>query len=136
ARPYLRNVGHTGAVKLLLEHRRAHDGAIARHLVRAATDWWHAENDRIIAMINGFDLQHRLGALVRSIITGPFPERSFEFAVIIIQKSLENDLGVGGKRQAGNFSTHAFHRLPAHAADDVVFAQAVRLFGSSHEEKQ
>src|SRR6185369_7232674 len=132
-RPDLGDIRHAGAAQLLLEHRRTHDRAIARHLIRAAADRRHAENDRIVAVIDRFDLEYGLRALIGGVIARPFTERSFEFTIVVVQKTFENNFRIGWKRQPGDFAAHAFDRFAAHAADNVVFADAVWMLGARHK---
>src|SRR5713226_1339221 len=120
----------------MLEHRGAHDGAITRHLVGTSTDRRNAENNRIVAMIDRFDLEHRLWAFVGSIVAGPLAEGPFLLAIVVVQKTFEHNLGIGWKRQPRDFSPHEFHGLAAHSTHDVILAHAVGMFGSSHEEKK
>ena len=82
--PDLADIRHARAHQLALEHGRAHDGAITRHLIRTAAERRDAQDNRIIAVINRLNIEHRLGAVPRRVVSGPLAERSFVFANIVV----------------------------------------------------
>ena len=75
-------------------------------------------------MIDRFDLQHRLRALVRGIIASPFAERPFEFAIVVVQITFKHDFRIGRKWQPGNFPAHALDRFSAHGGDPGAIAES------------
>src|SRR6202043_3446881 len=73
-RPRRGDAGHAGLLDVLAQQRRAHDGAVAADFVR-----WTlrraAEQDRLVAMIDRLDVNHRLGPQIAGVIAGPLAER-------------------------------------------------------------
>src|SRR5262245_66685033 len=70
------DIRQPGLLQFLLQQRRAHDRAVARLLFRR-TLRGTAENDRVVAMINRLDVEHRFAAYVGAVVAGPLSERTF-----------------------------------------------------------
>src|ERR1700692_4611784 len=132
-RPGRGDAGHAGLLDILAQQRRAHYGAVAADLVR-----WPlrhaAEQDRLVAMIDRLDVDHRLGPVVAGVIAGPFAEWPFESHIVGLDETFDGDLGIGGDRQAGNRALDHLYGRAAHAADDIELADAGRHFARAHEE--
>ena len=108
--PYLRDAGHAGIGDVLLDGGRAHHRAVARHLVWSAAHRRHAEHDRIVAVIDRLDVEHRAELGAAGIVAGPFAERAFDDALVRRDIALQHDLGAGRERQAGDLALHHLHR--------------------------
>ncbi len=132
--PHLIDARHAGVDHVLLDDGRAHHGAVARHLVRSRAHRRHAQQDRIVAMIDRLDVDHRHLAHAARIVTGPFAERALRVFLVGRDKAFEHDLRVGREREAGHLAAHHPGRSPAHAADDVELEHAVGGFDAAIEE--
>src|SRR5882724_6923698 len=60
--------------------------------------------DRIVAIIDAFDPKHGRVFHLGAVVTEPLPKRSIGFDVSRMKKSLDSNLRVGGKRQAGDLT--------------------------------
>src|SRR6266571_7363229 len=77
------DTGHAGGLELAQKERRSQVLAIAVGLVRRLVRW-DSEDDRIVAVIDGLDVQDRLGALARRVVPGPLAERTLgSFPVVM-----------------------------------------------------
>jgi hypothetical protein len=77
--------------------RRADHGAIATNLVRRTLR--HAtEQNRIVAVVDRLDVEHRFGPQVAGVVAGPFGEWPFDALVAGLDEALEHDLGIGRDR--------------------------------------
>ena len=96
--------------------RRAGQRPVAGDLVGRALRR-AAEQDRIVAVIDRDDVHHRLVADVAAVIADPFAERSFRLDVAGLHEALDDDLGIGRQRQAGDRRLDHLDRIAADAAD-------------------
>src|SRR5579864_2415747 len=117
------DAGDAVLLDVLAQQRRANDGAITADFVRRALGR-AAEQDRVVAVIDGLDVQYRLGPQVAGVIAGPLAERAFDAYVVGLDKTLDHDFGVGRYRQPGDRPFDHLDRRAADAADDVEFADA------------
>src|SRR3954467_11569790 len=124
---------HARLLDILAQQARADHGAIAADLVRPALRH-AAPQDRIVAIIDRLDVEHGLGSEVAGVIAGPFRERALDALVARLDEALDDDLGIGRDRQAGDGAVDDLDRLAADAADDLVFADAVRHLAAGHQE--
>src|SRR5262249_56459189 len=85
---------------------------------RGATEDW------IVAVIDAPDLDQRLLARARGVITRELAERSFLRRDVLEHLAFEHDLGMGRHRQAVKLAQHDLARLAAVSAGIVVFANA------------
>src|SRR6267142_3658661 len=97
---------------------RAVEGLLVRRLVRR-----RAEDDRVVAVIDRFDLHERLGPRVAGVVAGPLAERTLDDLLFRIDPALDDDLGVGREREPGDRSLHDAIRLAADATGPVVLGQ-------------
>ncbi len=134
--PDLAHFGHAGIGHVLLDHRRAQDGAVARHLVRPAAHRRHAQKDRIVAVVDCLDVEHGRHRRAARVMPGPFAERTFHLAAVGRHIAFEHDLGVGRKRQARHLAAHHLYRPPAHPADDIDLEHAVGRLDAAIEESE
>ena len=68
------------------------------------------------------------------VVAGPLAERAFDALVVGLDEALDDDLGIGRDRQAGDRPLDHLDRRAAHAADDLELAHAVGHFAAAHEE--
>ena len=133
--PHLLHARHAGIGDVLLDGGRAHHRAVARHLVGTAAHRRHAEHDRIVAVVDRLDVEHRDLAHAAGIVAGPFAERPFRMRAVGRHVAFEHDLGVGREGQAGDLAAHHLDRFAAQAADEVELEHAVRRFEPAEEER-
>src|SRR5262249_3735111 len=132
--PHLIHARHAGIDHVLLDDGRAHDGAIARHLVRAGAHRRHAEQDRVVAVIDRLDVDDRDLTHAAGVVAGPFAERPLRVGLARLDVAFDHDLGVGRKRQPRDLAAYHLGRPPAHAADDVELERAVGRLDTAVEE--
>src|SRR6267142_7209870 len=70
--PDLLDARYAGIDHVLLDDGRAHHGAVARHLVGTGAHRRHAEQDRIVAVVDRLDVDDRHLANAARIVPGPF----------------------------------------------------------------
>ena len=133
--PHLGHVGDAGVGQLVLEHGRAHDGAVAGHLVGPGAQRRHPQDDGVVAVVDGADVQGGLLAGAAGIVAGPLPERPFHRALVLRQEAFQHDLGVGGDGQARHLAAHHLDGRAAQPAHHVELAHAVRKLRAPHEER-
>ncbi len=133
-RPGCGHVRHTGLDDVLAHDGGAGERAIARDLVRWALRR-APEQDRIVPMIDRFDVHHGLLADIAPVVAHPFAERPFRLDVARLDEPLNDDLGVGRYRQTGDRCLDDIDRFPTDAADDVVLANAIRHLARRHQER-
>src|SRR5215470_7144288 len=87
-----------------------------------------AEQNRIVAVMDGGNLHDRTGALVRREIAGELAERAFRQGNFADGKQVpfENDFRVGRYRQAGDGAGMDFDRRVLDGAGEIVFGDAGR----------
>src|SRR5215218_9093714 len=85
-------------------------------------------------MIDRLDVEHRFLRGAGRIVAGPLAERTFDAHVVGLDETFDHDLGIGRDRQAGDWTLDHVDRRAAHAADDFVFADALRNLAAPHEE--
>ena len=134
-RPHRFDVGHAGSLHVLANERRARDGPIARQFVGGA-EGWASEDDRVVAVIDGLDIEDRLLADVAGVVAGPLTERPLLLALLRIHKAFQRDLRVRRDGKAGDLARNDLHRFAAQAAHDVVLADAVRRLAAGQQEGQ
>ena len=134
-RPDRGHVGHAGRRDVLADQRRAGDGAIARLLFGRALRR-AADHDRVVAVVDGLDVEHRLLADVAAVVAGPFAERPFQLAFARLHEAFDDHLGVGRNRQTSDRALDHLDRLAAQAAGDIQFAHAVGHFAAGYQELQ
>ncbi len=132
--PHPGHVGHAGGGERLLDHRRAQHRAVAAHLVRSAAHRRHAQQDRVVAVVERLDLQDRFRVLAAGVIAGPLAERTLHLVVAGAEMALDHHLGVGRERQAGDPARNAVQRRAPDAADDVEFTGAGWRLGAGSVE--
>jgi hypothetical protein len=71
-----------------------------------------AEQDRIVAIVDRLDVEHRLGPQVAGVIAGPLAERPFDALVAGLDEALDDDLGIGRDRQPGDGALTTSTGLP------------------------
>ena len=87
-------------------------------------------------MVHRFDLHERLGPRVARVVPGPFTERTLDDALLRVHPAFDDDLGVGGQREAGDRSLDDAERLAAHAAGPVILGEAELHLGRGREEQE
>src|SRR5262249_46793055 len=74
--PHRLHAGNAGISDVLLDGGRAHHRAIARHLVGTRAHRRHAHHDRVVAVIDRLDVEHRDLATAAGVVPGPFAARA------------------------------------------------------------
>ena len=87
---------------------------------------WGAEIDRIISMVNGANLDDRLFASPRSVVSSVFAEGPFITKVIKGTKTFQSDFTGRRDRQAGHFAANHRHALSRNGTQIFEFRNAVR----------
>ena len=112
--------------------------AFITHLLNEKSDGGcigDAIEDRIVAIIDPLDLDHRLLTRARRIISGEFAERSF-LRDDLDHLAFEHDLGVRGHRQPVQLAQHDLIGLSAMATGIIVFRQPGLQFVAAGKEQQ
>src|SRR5439155_17758686 len=94
-------VGHAGyprRLELAQQQRRTEVLAVAVRLVRRLVRR-DAEDDRVVAVVDRLDLEHRFGALAGRVVPRPLAERSLGGEAIVMEEADEHDLRRGRDRQ-------------------------------------
>ena len=132
--PDLVHARHAGIDHVLVDDGRAHHRAVARHLVGAAAHRRHAEQDRIVAVIDRLDVEHRDRPHAAGVVARPFAERAFRMRLAGRDVAFQHDLGIGREGQPRHLAAHHLGRAAAHAADDVELEGAVGRLDATVEE--
>ena len=133
--PHALHVGHPSLLDVVVEEGGTQERTIAGLLVRRLVRR-RPEHDRVIAVIDGLDVEHRLVAPTGGVVPGPFAERAFREAFGRARESFEHDLGIGRKRQTGYGTADDLHGLAADPANPVVLTERVRDFSARGEKHQ
>src|SRR5262245_33991771 len=120
--PHAVDPGESRALDLVPDHSRLHHAFAEREVGRRAHRRGDAE-DWIVAVVNAPDLDQRLLARTRGVITCELPEWSFSRLDGLDHLALEHDLSVGRHGKAMELARQDLVRLAAMAAGIVVFAQ-------------
>src|SRR5487761_1086378 len=70
-----------GLLDVFAQQRGADDRAVAADFVRRPLRR-AAEQDRIVAVVDGLDVEHGFGPQVAGVITGPLAERAFDARLV------------------------------------------------------
>src|SRR3990167_11396005 len=85
--PDLCDVRHPGSGQLLFEHGRAHNRPVTGHLIGASAQRRYPEDNGIVAVVDGLDVEHGLRCGASRIVACPLAEWSLALADICIQKT-------------------------------------------------
>ena len=132
--PHAGHVGDARQGELLVDRRRAQEGAVVGQFGRGL-DRRGAEENRVVAVVERLDLHHRLFPLRAGIVARPLAERPLRQPVARVHKPLDHDLGIRGDGQPRRGADEDLDRLADEAAGDVVLVLAVRdLEPPDHEQ--
>src|SRR5581483_7115925 len=132
--PHAFDVGNAGLFDLLPDQRCFHH-AFRDRIIRRRTARTRAAENRVVAVVDIFHTNHRLGPAGAGIVAGPLAERAFGLAIVGIHPAFDDDLGVGGKRQPGGFAFDDFDRRAFETAGVIEFRYAVvDLVAGNHEQ--
>ena len=133
--PGLRDARHAGLGHLLLQERRALDGAEALLLVRGNLGREAADNG-VVAEIDGFDVQEGFFAGAAGVVAGPLAEGTLDFLGILVHKTFKDDFGVGRHGQTGEAALDDRIGRAANAADPVILADPVGQLRAGREQHE
>src|SRR5271166_1110927 len=132
-RPRRGDARHARLLDILAQQRRTHHRTITANFIRGALRR-ATQQDRSIAIIDGLDIEHRLGPQITRVIAGPFAERPLGALVAGHDEAFEHDLRVGRNRQTGDGAFDHIHGPAPQAADDLILAHAVWHLAARHQE--
>ena len=132
-RPHAFHLGHARSFELI-PHRAGPVGAAIERIVVGRDARNGAEQDRIVAVHEGFDADHRLLLQAAGVIAGPFAERAFVAQVVRMNEAFEGDLGMRRNRQPGARPGDHLDRLADQPAGHVVLVLAVGDFEAGNHE--
>ena len=95
--------------------------------------------DRLVAVQDLLDLQHRLGdrmVQLVGVVAGVLGERSLGEEVVRVDLALEDDLGAGRHRQPGQRRHQVLGLLAAHGAGDVEVVRTLVHQRAGHEQQR
>ncbi len=127
--------GHARGLQLAQEQRRAEVLAEAVRLVGRLVRR-DAEEDRVVPVIDGLDVEHRLRARARGVVAGPLPEGALGRDVVVPQEAREDDLGVRRDRQLRDGVDDHLVGLAADAADPVVLGHPLGHLERGRDEEE
>ena len=122
-------------LQLAEQQRRPQVLAVTVGLVRRLVRW-DTEDDRIVPVVDGLDVEHRLGALARGVVPGPLAERAFGQRLVVVEEAREHDLRRRRHGQPGDRLGDDRIRLAADPAGPVVLARALRHFERRRDEQE
>src|SRR5205807_3358515 len=129
------DAGHAGRLELAQKECASQIFAVAVRLVRRLV-WRDAEDDRIVAVVDGLNLEDRLRARARGVIAGPLAERTLGRALVVMEEPREHDLRGSRHRQTGDRLSDDLVRLATDPAGPVVLTDALRHLERRRDEKQ
>src|SRR4030095_1020733 len=90
--------------------------------------WRRAENDRIVSMMDCFNLDNSFRASSMSIIPGPFPERPFRHHPLVGRgnEAFDGDFAKGGNGETGELSANDRIATLMQITGDFEFRDAFR----------
>jgi hypothetical protein len=119
----------------LLDRGRAHDGAIARHLVGARPHGRHAQHDRVVTIIDRLDLEHRDWAHAAGIVSGPLAEPPLCVSAVGRHVAFQHDFRIGRKRESGHLAADHLHRPATQPPDEIELEYAIGRLQAAEEEE-
>src|SRR5205807_1036840 len=117
------DVGYGDFLELVAQERGAENGTVTRLLIGRLAGW-RADQDRLITVVEGFDVKDRLVPASRAVVAHPFAKRTLDQCLLIAGEAFDRDFGVGRDRQTGDGAANHLDRGTAHAADPVELTHA------------
>src|SRR5438132_14107569 len=100
-------------LELRPEQRGAQERAVERLLVRRLVRG-RAQEDRVVAVVERFDLHERLGPRVARVVAGPLAERTLDNPLFRVDPAFNDDLGLGRGWDSCGRTPHAATRVAGH----------------------
>src|SRR4029077_593227 len=88
-----------------------------------------ATQNRVVAEVDSFDLNHRHRRLIACIISGPFAKGSFWLHVFEADFAFDGDFSISGQWESRERAFNYAERMPKNPSRIVVFIHSVRHVG-------
>ena len=131
--PYSFDVWHSGFVERVPNQRGAHQRKMNIVAGRRFEQRKAAQN-RIVAKVERFDLNHRHGRLITRVVARPLSKRAFGQEIVRRHFPFDGDLRIRRNGQTGKRPFHHFQRPAEHSAGIIIFVNAIRHIGGCKHE--